>query len=62
MGVLLIHHLPEVDDCVLKAPLGGDEDFAFVQVPSLFVRTLLQRFNSLNVHLRAYLNVHSLGV
>lgn len=40
MSVLLIHHLPEINDCILKAPLGGDEDFAFIHVPSLFVRIL----------------------
>lgn len=63
MGVLLIHHLPEVHDCILKAPLGGDEDFAFIHVPSLFVRTLCcSILISLNVHSHAHLNVHSLCI
>lgn len=63
VGVLLIHHLPEVDDRILKAPLGGDEDFAFVHVASLFVRTLCGGvLIRLNVQPRAHLRVHSLCV
>lgn len=38
--VLLVEHLPEVHHRVLQAALGGDEDFAFVGVPALFVHTL----------------------
>lgn len=38
--VLLIHHLPEVDDRVLQAPLGGDENLACVHEAPLIVQTL----------------------
>lgn len=40
MSVLLIHHLPEVVHCILKAPLGGDEDFAFIHVTPFFMHAL----------------------
>lgn len=43
--VLLVEHLPEVHHRVLQAALRGDEDFALVGVPALFVHTLAKTEN-----------------
>lgn len=38
--ILLIHHLPEVNDRILQAALGGNENFALLHVAALFMITL----------------------